>query len=161
MRKRTAYRSILFGSAATLIVGLGVFFAFGQTIKWVGHTDLEVRFVVTDAESGQLIPNATIHVRAEPDGFCDVLQQPEFTITTDEHGNAKQLATNCMCFGSKGTFEDTFASHLPQWSFHVTATGYSVTDSGYLDVPENAKNVQRGDPFATLTVPIRLRKNSA
>jgi hypothetical protein len=85
----------------------------------------------------------------------------EFTITTDENGQAIQLVKNCMCFGSKGAFEGTFASHLPQWSFRATADGYAPTDAAYLDVPENARQVQRGSPFATLSVPIRLRKSAA
>jgi len=161
MRKSTAWRWLIFATVAILVVGLVAFFTFGQTIKWVGHTDLEVSFVVIDADTGQPVPNATIHIRAEPGGFCEEPQQPEFTITTDENGHAKQLATNCMCFGSKGTFEDTFASHLPQWSFHATATGYSATDPAFLNVLETARQVQRGDPLATLSIPIRLRKNAA
>ena len=160
MRKRTAYKSLLFAAAGIFVVGLVAFFAFGQTIKWVGHTDLEVGFFVTDGDTGQPIPNATVHISAKPGGFCDDPPQPEFTITTDETGHAKHVATNCMCFGSKGTFEDTFASHLPQWSFHATATGYTATDPGYLDVHQNAKRVQRGDPFATLSIHIRLRRNA-
>lgn len=160
MRRRAANKSLLFASAGIFVAGLVAFFAFGETIKWVGHTELEVRFVVTDAETGQPIPNATIHISAEPGGFCDDPPQPEFTITTDQGSHAKHVTTNCICFGSKGTFEDTFTSHLPQWSFHATATGYSETDPAYLDVTENARQVQRGDPFATLSVPIRLRQNA-
>ena len=122
---------------------------------------LSVRFVVTDAETGQPIPNATIHIRAEPGGFCDDPQQSEFTITTDQNGHAKHLANNCMCFGSKGALTDKFGSHLPQWSFKATAAGYSTTDPAHLDLPRNARQVQRGNPFSTLSVPIRLRKIAA
>lgn len=161
MQKRTAYRSLVFTSAAIIVVGLAVFLALGQTIKWVGRTDLEVRFVVTDSKTDQPIPNATIHIRAEPGGFCDDPLQLDFAITTDRNGLATQLATNCMCFGSKGAFEDAFASHLPQWWFHATATGYSATDPTYLDVAEHARLVHRGEQFATLTVPIQLRKDAA
>lgn len=158
MRKRTAYRTLLFASAAILVVGLGEFLTLSQTNKWVGHTDIEIRFVITDAETGLPIPNATVHISAEADGFCDDAQQSKFTITSCEDGHANQLATNCMAFGSEGTSGDTFASHLPQWSFYATATGYSATAPAYLDVPKNARQVQRGDPSATLSVPIRLRK---
>jgi hypothetical protein len=161
MRILAARKSLVFGSAAILVVGFVAFIVFGQTMKWVGHTDLEVRFIVTDAETGRLIRNATIHIRAESGGFCDDSPQREFTIATDENGEAKQFATNCMCFGSKGAFEDTFASHLPQWSFHATASGYSETDPANLNVSENSRQVQRGDPFATLNVLIRLRKDAA
>lgn len=158
MRIPTTHKSLVFSSAAILVGGLVAFCAFGQTMKWVGHTDLEVRFIVTDAVTDRPIRNATIYIRAESGGFCDDPLQLEFTIATDENGEAKQLATNCMCFGSKGTFEDTFASHLPQWSFHATAAGYSKTDPAYLNVSEYSRQVQRGDPFATLLVPIGLQK---
>jgi len=160
MRYRIKHKTLLFASVAIVVVGISAFFALGQSIKWVGHTDLEVRFLVTDAETGQPVSNATIQIRAEPGGFCNDPPQLEFAITTDENGHAKQRATSCMCFGSKGTFENTFALHLPKWSFHVTANGYSATDSTCLDIPANAQQVQRGDPFATLSVPIRLRKNA-
>ena len=161
MQKHIAYKSLVFGGFAILVAGLVAFITLGQTSKWVGHTDLEVRFVVTDATTGKPIPNAIIHIHTEPGGFCNDPPQPEFTITTDEIGHAKQLATNCMCFGSKGRFEDTFASRLPMWSYHATATHYSTTNAAYLDRIENAKQVKRGDLFATLAVSIRLRKEAA
>ena len=144
-----------------LVVGLVAFFAFSQTIKWVGHTDIELGFVITDANTGQPIPDATIHFRTELGGFCDERPQKNFEITTDEHGRATELAKNCMCFGSKGILEDTFGSHLPNWWIHVTATGYSTTEPTYLDNAENARRVQRCEAFATLLVPIRLRTEAA
>ena len=161
MNKRTANRLLVFASAAILVAGIVAFFVLGQTTKWVGHTDLEVRFVVTDDKTGQPIPNATVQIRAEPGGFCDDLPQVDFAMTTDKNGHATQLARNCMCFGSRGSFEDTFASHLPHWSFHATATGYSATEPAYLDVIDNVRQVQRGETFATLSVPIRLRNEAA
>src|SRR5690606_19422200 len=132
-----------------------------QTIKWVGHTDIEVRFVVADDDTGQPIPNATIQIRSEPGGFCDDPPQQNFAITTDANGHATELATNCMCFGSRGVLEDTFASHLPQWWIHATAIGYSASEPIYLDVSDNVRQIQRGEPFATLSVSIRLRAAAA
>ena len=84
MQKRTAYRSLVFTSAAIIVVGLAVFLALGQTIKWVGRTDLEVRFVVTDSKTDQPIPNATIHIRAEAGGFCDDPPTRDFVPQTIE-----------------------------------------------------------------------------
>jgi len=146
---------------ALLVVGLVAFVAFGLTVKWVGQTDIELRFVITDAHTGQSIPNATIHVRAEPGGFCDEHPQKTFAITTDENGRATAMAKSCMCFGSKGTLKDTFGSHLPNWYIDVTAAGYSEAEPTYLDVAENARRVQRGEAFGTLLVPIRLRSDAA
>ena len=160
MQKRNPYKPLLFAVAGIFVVGLVTFFTFGQTIKWVGRTDLEVRFVITDADTGQPIPNATVHISAKPGGFCDDPSQPEFNITTNQSGHVKHVATNCMCFGSEGTFEDTFASHLPQWAFHATAVGYVASAPGYLTAHENNNRVQRGEPFATISIPIQLQNNA-
>jgi len=157
---KIARKSLAFSSVTLLAGGIIALFVFGQTAKWVGHTDLEVRFVIIDSETEHPISNATIHIRAEPGGLCDDSTPPGSEITTDENGQAKLLATNCMCFGSKGLFEETFASHLPQWSLIATSAGYSATKPEALDVPENARRVQRGDPFAAVTVRIRLQRTS-
>jgi hypothetical protein len=153
-------RSVV-GFAVLLVIGLVALFTFGQTSKWVGHTDLEIRFVVTESETGRPIHNASLHVRTEPSGLCDDLPAREFTLTTDESGEVSQVVKNCMCFGSHGAFEDTFVSHLPQWTFRATASGYSSTAVEYLDDPKNVRQVKRGKPFATLSVPIGLRKSGA
>src|SRR6478752_8971501 len=125
MRKGKFHKSLAFGGAALLVVGMVALFAIGQTAKWVGHTDLEVRFDVIDANTGQPIPNVTVHVHAEPGGFCADGDAQEFTIRADEHGHAMHLCKSCMCCGSSGLFENSFAVYLPFWTFHVTATGYS------------------------------------
>lgn len=160
---RFSLRTLLISMAVVAVV-LGIVAALpplAQSIKWVGHTDLDVRFVVIDTDTGQAIPNATIHVRAEPGGFCEDTESREFTITTDANGHAMHHCKNCMCFGSESAFEDTFAVHLPWWRFHVTAVGYMDTAPQYLDVPKIRRQVQRGKPSATLEVPISLRKSAA
>jgi hypothetical protein len=124
----------------------------------VGHTDLEVRFDVIDANTGQPIPNATVHVYAEPGGFCADSGAQEFTITADEHGHAMHLYKSCMCCGSNGLFEDTFAVYLPFWWFRATAADYSDTSADYLDAPKFRQEVRRGKPAATIALPIPLRK---
>ncbi len=47
--ERTVSKSLVFGGLALLVVGLAASFAFGQPVEWVGHIDLEVRFVASDA----------------------------------------------------------------------------------------------------------------
>lgn len=153
MRKQTAYWLVI---SFLFLVALVIAIELAQTARWVGRTDVEIRFVVTDAQSNQPVPKAIVFISSEPDGFCDDSPQHEFTLSTDENGQAKYLATSCMCFGSKGTFEDTFGSHLPRWTYHVSASGYSSTTPTFLDVSENARRVERGDRFATLSVPILL-----
>ena len=99
--KYSSSLSFVFGSLVFLVIGLVAFFTLGQTTKWVGHTDREVRFVVTDAKTGQPVPSATIHVRvrAEAGGVFEDREQRDFTIATDEQGGAKSVCKSCMCFG--------------------------------------------------------------
>lgn len=142
-----------------VLLGTGIVALLGATTKWVGHTDLEIRFVVTDVDSGRPVPNASVQVRTESSGRCDNLPAREFTLTTDENGQAWQAVKGCTCYGSEGAFENTFVSYLPQWSFRVTANNYSSAEVASLELTENARQVTRGPPFATLCVPIRLRKS--
>ena len=138
------------------VVGIALLLPCVQSIKWVGHTDLEIRFSVTDGKTGAPIKDATIHILAEPGGFCEEREKRRFTLVTDENGQAKYLCKSCMCFGSKSAFEDTFAVHLPWWWFHATAPGYLDLEPEYLDVLEHAHRVKRGDGCATLDVKMVL-----
>jgi hypothetical protein len=115
MRKASLYKWVAFIGAALLFLGIIALFTVGQSVKWVGHTNLEVRFIVADIRTGQPIQNAIIHIRAEPGGFCEETDALEFTIATDDKGFATRLCTGCMSFGSKSVFEDTFFVHLPWW----------------------------------------------
>lgn len=160
MRKLAYRASFLFIAVGLIIVGAGTMLGWGNSVKWVGHTDLVVSFIVTDAETGLPIPNATVGVRAEGGGFCDDREPGSFTMTTDANGIAKQTCKNCMCFGSRSAFENTFVVHLPYWWFHATATGYSDSKSEYLDLPIHIQRVQRGKPNATLSIPISLKRGS-
>src|SRR5438477_9684943 len=69
-----------------------------QTMTWVGHTDLEVEFVVTDAETGVAIESATITVNSEG-GFCREEGEKSFTLNTDSRGVAQRTCTHCTCSG--------------------------------------------------------------
>jgi len=144
----------------TLVAGLLVAWRVTKLIHWVGKTDLQVSFVVTDAQTGQPIPQATIHIRVEPGGFCDDRGPREFTITTNDKGHAKHLCTNCMSFGSNGIFRDTFGIHLPWWWFHTTAAGYFDSDPAYLDTLDNARPVRSRQSFAIVTIPIQLQNTA-
>ena len=130
-----------------------------QCQKWVGTTDLEVSFIVTDATTGQPIPNAIVQIRSEAGGFSDDRESRDFMIAADSRGYAKRVCTNCMSFGSRSFFEDTFGVHLPWWWVSAKAIGYSDSEPEYIDVRENQKEVQRGKSFATIAIPLRLKKD--
>jgi hypothetical protein len=63
-----------------------------------------------------------------------------------------------VCFGCRSVFEDTYVVHLPWWWFHATAAGYSNSDPEFLDVPANVLRVKRGQTFATISIPVQLKK---
>src|ERR1051325_1169133 len=69
-------------------------------VRWVGRTDLEVEFAVTDAESGQSVPGAQIEVQSEG-GFYDEDYKQAFTLTADSGGRASKVCRDSMCFGTQ------------------------------------------------------------
>jgi hypothetical protein len=162
MQKLKLSRPVVkFSMAVLLVCGLWMISVCAQSVKWVGRTDLEMHFLVTDAATGQPIPNAVVQIRAEAGGFCDDQENRRFTITADGNGHAKHVCTNCMCFGSRSCFENTFAVHLPWWWVNAKAIGYSDSEPEYINVPENSQRVERGKPFPSIAIPIRLVKSMA
>jgi uncharacterized protein (TIGR03067 family) len=150
---------VLVALAVVAVVAGVVAVPFAVTAKWVGHKDLDVRFVVTDQETDLPITDAAIHIRLEDGGgFYEGRNETEFSLVTDKQGEAHYLCKNSMCFGSKGRFEDTFAIHLPWWWVGVSAVGYVDSEPSFLDVPERQREVDRGDEQAKLVVKIALRK---
>lgn len=159
MRILKVHRSFFIIIAVALIpVAIGTVLHFGNSVKWVGTTDLMVRFCVTDAETGQPVSNATVGIRAEPGGVYGDRQARRFMTTTDVDGIVQQTCARCMCFGSRSAFEDTYFVHLPDWWFHATASGYVDSEPEYLNQPVHIVRVQRGTPSATISVPIQLRQ---
>jgi hypothetical protein len=130
-----------------------------QRIAWVGSTDLEIKFIITDADTGQPIESAQVAVHSEG-GFYREHEEPDFTLVTDGEGIARRVCHRSMCFGTQSLlrFTNTFAVHLPWWHFSVSAPGYETNDLVYLNVPEYRRQVERGRPGATLIVRAALRK---
>jgi hypothetical protein len=143
--------------AGSLILVALVLVPAMEPIHWVGGTDLEIEFIVTDAVTGRPINGATIKVKSQG-GFCPEGGKPRFSLVTDADGSVKRLCKDCMCFGTSGWNIDTYAVHLPWWFYQVTAEGYSPTQWTELDVPENDRQVQRGKPAAKLVIRIKLEK---
>lgn len=128
-------------------------------IKWVGGTDLEVEFVVTDAESGDPIPNAQVKIHSEG-GVYSERDVQDFVLVANQDGKVRKECAESMCFGSQSRLGliDTFAVHLPWWYFWVVAEGYESSAPIELDVPENIRQARRVGPGkAKLVVPVSLR----
>jgi hypothetical protein len=129
-------------------------------VDWVGRTDLEIEFVVSDAETGEPIPGATIQVHSEG-GLYAERQRQDFVLATDQAGSVKRLCQSCLCCGRSGWMVDTYSVAVPEWSYRASAPGYAASEPADLAVRENVEQLQRGSSAARLTVEIHLAKLGA
>jgi hypothetical protein len=131
-----------------------------QTIYWVGSTDLEVEFAVTDSATGSTIPDARVEVQSEG-GFYEERDKQEFVLIAGADGVARKECHGSMCFGTQSglRFTNTFVVHLPWWRYRVVAEGFDPTEWDNLDVLEQRRQVRRAGPGrAKLVVPVSLHK---
>jgi hypothetical protein len=152
---------ICFSGVAAVSIGV---FALDrcQRICWVGHTDLEIQFVVTEAGTGEPVEAAEIAVFSEG-GFYQEREEKQFILASNRDGTANRTCHNSMCVGTQSglRFTDTYAVHLPWWYFQVSAPGYQATDWTDLDSQEYQRQVQRAGPMkAKLVVPVILEPNA-
>jgi hypothetical protein len=149
------WRAFIF--VAGIVVAIGLFGSVGTTTYWVGQTDLQIEFVVTDADTRRPIGGATVHVHSEL-GFCLEKDGQDFTMKTDAEGRIIRLYHHCMSGGRESWIRKTWGVSLPLWMFHATAPGFA--DGEKIDLRARYhRQVRRGDGGpATLVVPIALRK---
>jgi hypothetical protein len=135
-----------------------------EMMHWVGYTDLEVEFAITDAATGGPIPGARVEVQSDG-GFFEEQDKREFTLIADTVGVARKECRQSMCFGSRsglGLTTDTFGVHLPWWRFRAVAGGYEPSECTELGVPQHLGQVQRpGAGRAKLVVPVLLARREA
>lgn len=133
-----------------------------HNIRWVGSTDLEVAFAITDAATGDPLPGAKVEVQSEG-GFYEERDRQEFVLTAGADGLARKACRRSMCFGTQSGLwlTDTFAVHLPWWRFRPVADGYEPAEWTDLDVPEYARQAKKTGSGAKLVVPIILHKSHA
>lgn len=117
---------------------------------------------MVDVEDSRPVEGATVSIRADKGGFCEDTEEKAFALTTQANGIVRHLCKSCMCFGTGGITVDTFAVHLPYWSFEASAPGYVTSELEYLgDSRKYGRQVRRGDGVAMLTVRIALRRVGA
>ncbi len=135
-----------------------------QMMYWVGRSDLEITFAITDVDTGNPIPRARIEIHSEG-GFYEERAKQDFVLKADDDGLARKECRNSMSFGTRSAlgFTNTFVVHLPFWWYHVVADGFESNEWTDLDVLELRRKVQRAGPGkSTLVVPVTLhRKLSA
>jgi hypothetical protein len=144
---------ILIGIACVI---LATVMASIQRVYWVGQSDVDVEFIVTDVRDEEPINGAIIEVETER-GFCDEAEGA-FSLTTDSAGRAKRLVKKCLSFGAESWYKNTFGIHLPNWHYRASAPGYTTTEMTELDTPDNSSRVKRSDGMTILTVQVRLHK---
>ncbi len=100
---------------AAIPLGVGVYDGC-RTVLWVGSIDLEIESVVSDASTGQPIPNALVEVDSEGGLYADS-KRSRFHLQTDEVGIARRLCRSCRCSGRQSNlrFTDIFSVALPCW----------------------------------------------
>lgn len=127
-------------------------------IAWVGDTNLEVAFAVTDAATGRPVLGASVDVQSDG-GLYEERDKQAFVLTAGDDSIARKECRNSMCFGTQSglCFTDTFVVHSPLWQYRVKAVGYNSTEWDDLDVPALHRLVRRDGPNkVTLVVPVSL-----
>jgi hypothetical protein len=131
-----------------------------QTIHWVGSTDLEIEFAITDAVTGSSIQGARVEVQSEGGFYAERMKQ-DFVLVADTEGFARKICGQSMCFGTESGLRltNTFLVHLPWWRYRVVADGYEPSEWAEMDVIELRRQVRRaGKGKAKLLVPVSLHK---
>lgn len=159
MKKQTRYwRYILYGIGLFLV--LGVVLLLTKETVWVGHTDLSVEFVVTDAENGQPIDGAEVSVHAI-EGWEDRVER-KFHLRTPPDGIARDVSRRCMCSGRTGYYTslDTWSVKMPSWRVSVVATGYRPCEPFLLREHPGRASAQRTAPGQSkVVIPVTLKKS--
>ena len=131
-----------------------------QKTRWVGSTDLEVEFVVTDADTGGPVPSTRVEVQSEG-GFYEERDKQEFALVAGADGVVRKECRESMCFGTQSglRFTDTFVVHLPFWRFRGVAEGYEMVEWTELGVPDYVRQIRKAGPGKTkLVVRLSLHK---
>jgi hypothetical protein len=129
-------------------------------IHWLGSTDLEIRFVVTDIATGEPIPDAKIEIKSEGGRYKDAKAE-NFTLTTNANGEASK---NCYENWSSGTtsglrFTNRYGLYTPDWQYHGAAPKYKPSVWAGIEVFDKRNRPQRMGPRQhLLIIPIALQK---
>lgn len=126
---------------------------------WVGRIDLQVVFVVLDAETGQPASSAVIELRPDELGFQgedrEVLRHPW---EADATGRVVIRCIDCRYSGSRYLMRESFAVLPPFLKFRASASGYVTSKWAYLTNPIYQSAVKRRRRLATMEIKVPLRR---
>lgn len=158
-----SFKLCLFGAAISLFLALGAWVCDrNSAIDEIGSKDLDVDFLVTDADSGQPIHNAEIMIRSEGglyDGSEEDSKRP-FKLRTDANGKFRRVCRNNIWtwFHSRWRFTDVYCVFLPNWFLEVSAAGYETSGVVNLHDDYDGKTERAAPARDRLLVSVPLRK---
>lgn len=159
MTRRSTYRFIAIIASIPVSIAL---YDYIVKIYWVGYVDLQIEFVVIDAETRKPVPRARLEIISEEVGLKEN-NQKQFVVDGDTGGSARpKLIEDCMCSGvSSGLhFSDQFAVRIPYWRYRASADGFKTSEWEDLYRSEMKKNIERVSPqYAKILVPVRLERS--
>ncbi|HKI32684.1 MAG TPA: hypothetical protein VKA46_12605 [Gemmataceae bacterium] len=137
--------------------------AFDRSLlsDWVGGTDLEIEFVITDVDSGEHVEAAEVLVFEEIGLYREAKGEP-FTLVTGQDGTARRVCHDDLCSGKQSRLGFTHTYHVawPSWCVQISAPGYESSKPVWLlDMPEERRHEQHLGPMRDkLTVRLPIRK---
>lgn len=124
-------RLIIAGFVLAALALAAVFFGSSQTLVALSTRDLEMLFVVTDAETGEPISNATIRLMADPGAWNRV--EGVFKLVTDRDGRSRFVHENNSCEDIIRPYCKTVTHIDLTWAtIDVSANGYKSLKNIYL-----------------------------
>lgn len=99
-------------------------------LRWVGSTDLEVQFLVTNAQTEEPIPDAVIDIDSEGGFYEGGRESKRFQLITRPDGLVIFECPDNRCVGSESGcgWRSSRYVYPPSWRFKVTANGYAEKD---------------------------------
>jgi hypothetical protein len=155
------FRPIMIGLFMAGIALLVCLTPYSQTIYALASRNLEMVFVVTDAETGELIPNASIDLMAE-EYKENGLERQVIKLVTDNEGRARFVHENNSCEDVIRPFKKTVTLIDLTWaSITVSGKGYSPVEQMWL---HTAKYKNKGyfseGPFQQVEFNVSLHKRT-
>jgi hypothetical protein len=147
----------IIGAGLAFLLLVAIFLPPRTSIAWDGFTDLDVEFVISDADTGRPVAGAAVDIEQEAGGFCRDRDAKQFRLVTGPDGTATHRCLDCMCSGTT-RMKDSFAVHLPYWTFAVSADGYRPSEPVELDQPLYERQVERRQGSARLRVPVTIKQ---
>jgi hypothetical protein len=122
-------------------------------IHWLGSTDLEIKFVVTDRATGEPITDATIDIESWGGWDRDQVEG-KFTLTTNTNGEASKILYENRSYGTTSglRFTNTYGIYPPDWQYRVIASKYKPSVSAWVETFDKRNRPQRMGPRQHLLI---------